>query len=120
MDQERNRDILFVNNFLARQEVESLHIPHYGVPYSSFGTDWAGIYLIWDSRGLVYIGQSEDVTRRLHQHCVFRMDIDDLYSNDIRRIRPGCKLAAVPISNPTLRRSIERTLIALLKPLHNK
>lgn len=74
-----------------------------------------GVYLIYDMRGLLYVGRSIDLRRRFHQHL-------DFSHNELLRIaiaNPWGQLRFAWITDPNPQ-ELEEHLIGLLMPICNE
>lgn len=74
-----------------------------------------GVYLIYDQRGLLYVGRSIDLRRRFHEHLEFS-------HNELLRIALAnswgqLRFAWIVDQNPA---ELEEHLIALLMPICNE
>ena len=68
-----------------------------------------GVYILWAGKKVTYVGQSNDMGRRLknNHHIYGKKEISHFIS-------------AIPISDNELRKKVEKALIKILSPPRNK
>lgn len=69
-----------------------------------------GVYILWAKKKVIYVGQSNDMGRRLKSnHRIYR-----------NKKEVSHFIGAVPIADDELRREVEKTLIETLSPPENR